>query len=270
MFRRKFLIAALLAATTLLVAPATSEATFQFKLKLETEQAGGSAEFDLLAGSALVLGGTGGAGNGAYSFGIFSRTVTGIETDANFANLQFGGYTISVNFNNTNSPGDPNGGWLTITGLNITRAPSGPSADTLKISLTATDYDLPDPQKVMRTGFTLQAPNASAGSISLTSYYDSTNSLYGTGASNNMTASLPSNVGSTEKFATLGSSTGTYSLTNVIDLSNLNKGGSINQGTITTTVIAPAPPGLVMLVGALPFFGLLRRRLRKNEAATVA
>lgn len=33
---------------------------------------------------------------------------------------------------------------------------------------------------------------------------------------------------------------------------------------------APAPAGLIMLAGALPFAGLLRRRLRKSELATAA
>jgi len=66
-------------------------------------------------------------------------------------------------------------------------------------------------------------------------------------------------------------STSTYTLQAVYDVTLNAGGGEVNFST-TSVLAAPAPPGLAMMIGALPFAGLLRLRRRpaKVEAATAA
>jgi hypothetical protein len=71
----------------------------------------------------------------------------------------------------------------------------------------------------------------------------------------------------------LPSINGLFSMTNEIQVSGLAV--AVNnlpqiQASVDSTVIVPAPAGLILAATALPFVGLLRRRLRKPEATTAA
>jgi hypothetical protein len=53
-------------------------------------------------------------------------------------------------------------------------------------------------------------------------------------------------------------------------LSGLTTAGNRANITTTSSVVVPAPAGLILAATALPFAGLLRRRLRRPEATTAA
>jgi len=156
------------------------------------------------------------------------------------------------------------------------------SGDNLAVTLTATDYHLPPSQTVMESRFTGSFDN-SAGSTSQAVYssiYDRNNTLFGAVTSlihsDTLTkgGSLP---GETDTPIT-PAGTSQYSITNKLALTNIQtsslqtgftKGlnGASVQTTITGPVAAPAPAGLILVAGIVPFIGLLRRRLRAAAPA---
>jgi len=215
-------------------------------------------------------------GANAYSYNTASKTYVDGVTNIQLATLKFGSYTINTNVDETNVPGTAMGGWLSLSGLSVVRDTGGSSASDLKISLTQTGYTQPGDQKSLITDFTVQAQNATSATgrqVTLNSYYDSNNAAFGeSGPSNTMMVLLPQSVpASTKKTTGLSDLGGSYSITNTILIDNLGFGSSegLTQGTVSSTVVAPAPNGLVMLAGALPFAGLLRLR-RRGQTATPA
>ena len=62
-----------------------------------------------------------------------------------------------------------------------------------------------------------------------------------------------------------------YTVSNSITITLAGR-ATLNFQVVSTVTPTPAPAGLVMVAGALPFvgFGLIRRRLRKGEPVTAA
>ena len=137
------------------------------------------------------------------------------------------------------------------------------------MSLTGTFFNLPVPQKELITDLTALA-GGTTGTVVLSGTYDSTNTAFGSGVTNSATVTLPQPAFSQTLSSVLGGSTGDYSITNVINVSGLGAGQTVGNLSIESTVVAPAPAGLILAATALPFVGLLRRRLRRPEATTAA
>lgn len=260
---RRFALAAALAVVGVFAAPTTTQAAFLLQLQSGTQ----TATIDL---DALSSGGPGGGPNYSYAF-FFKETVEGTTTGV-FGNLEFAGYTISAATNVTNTPGSLLGGNLSLNGLTVTR--NSGSEDDLTIALTATGYSLPNPQNMLDSNFGARL-NTLAQTIPLVDFrssYAAGNNPFG-GDFSNLATTEGSNFGPREPqmpFSAVGqsslnSSTGTYSLTNVVTITGLGFGVSnrLDQGGVSSLVTpeaVPAPAGLILVVGAVPFLALLRRR----------
>lgn len=268
---RKFIYAAALAVVGVLAAPPTAKASFLLKL----ESGSNSATLDL---NALTneSGGSGGSGGSAYSYSFFYReTVEGTTTGV-FTNLKFAGYTISADTNITNSPGSSKGGNLSLNGLTVSRDTGKSSQDDLTISLTATGYDKPSVQKSLDSNFGARMNTAASvvPTVDFRSSFAFGDVEFGDDVSNTATtqgsgfsALMPySSTASTS----LGANTGSYSLTDVVTITGLGFGrdNRLDQGGVSALVtpqLVPAPAGLILVAGAVPFLGLLRRRMRAAQ-----
>jgi len=277
MFRSRFLLTAAVAVAAALAAPAVSQAAFQIRLEAGSE----NATIDLTTGKVLsATGGSGftagstlatsnpGAGSGNYLFfapGSFGST---------FASLQFRGYLIQTESDVNNHPGTQVMGNLYLGTTQVTNVSAGASPAALKISVTDTDYTLPSAvNRYIETTFNGTVTNSTAVA-DLYSYYANGTTPFDTAVN---VAGEDLHAQATQGHPASGApvtspsfaATGPYTLTNSIVITGLST-GQVATASVDQVVHAPAPPGLVMLVGAVPFFGLIRRRLRKSEVATVA
>lgn len=263
MCARRFVYAAALAVVGVLAAPPTGQAAFLLQLQSGSQ----TATIDL---DALSTGGPGGGSNYTYTF-FFKEFAEGTTTGV-FTNLEFAGYTISAATNITNMPGSPLGGNLSLNGLTVSRTAG--SEDDLTIALTATGYNLPGVQRELDSNFAARL-NTLAGTTPIIDFRSSFavgNNPFG-GDINNLATTEGSNFGpvspqtpySSSAVSSLNSNTSTYSLTNVMTITGLGFGVSnrLDQGGVSSLVTpeaVPAPAGLILVAGAVPFLALLRRR----------
>jgi len=268
MFVRRFVFAAALAVVGVLAAPPTSQAAFLLKL----ESGAQSTTIDL---STLASGSGGGGSNPSpYTYTFFLREQVDGTTTAVFTNLDFAGYTISAATNINNLPGALNGANLSLNGLTVSRDTGGASANDLKISLTATGYTLPGVQKDLDSNFAarLNTLATTIPTIAFQSSFDSTNTAFGATTSNTATTAgsnfgpvAPQTPYSAVGLTALNTNAGTFSLTNVVTITGLGFGvpNRLDQGGDSSVVrpqAVPAPAGLILIAGAVPFLALLRRR----------
>jgi len=273
MFRSRFLLTAMVAVAAALVAPATSDASFVLRVT------SGALTEDIDLSTVSLTGQTDTTGDVQYTNA--QRVVSGGMTLVTVTNMTIGDYVIQANFNQTNLPGAITGGNLSLSGLTVTRTGTTGSSN-LTLALSATGFMLPSQQTDLVTDFTWQALTATAApgrTVTMTSVFDTNNGLFtlvGPNTTNVGQPGVPASQAATgfaHKETNLGNESGPYSLTNMISIDNLGVGTleRLGQGTIDSSVVmAPAPAGLVLLAGALPFAGLLRRRLWKSEVATAA
>jgi hypothetical protein len=263
---RKFVFAAALAVVGVLAAPPTSEAAFLLRLESGTQ----TATIDL---AALSTGGPGGASAPSpYTYTFFYKELDSGVTTAVFTNLEFAGYTISAATNITNVPGTPLGGNLSLNGLTVSRTAG--SEDDLTISLTATGYNLPGVQRELDSNFgaRLNTLASTTPIIDFRSSFAVGNNAFG-GDISNLATTEGSNFGprapqepySESLVSSLNANTTAYSLTNVVSITGLGFGvnNRLDQGGVSTLVTpqaVPAPAGLILVAGAVPFLALLRRR----------
>jgi hypothetical protein len=273
MSARKFCFAAVLAVVGVLAAPPTAKAAFLLQLTSGNE----TLTLDL----GTLTSGSGGSGTSetgeAYSYVFFYLKTEEGTTTAVFTDLKFAGYTIDADTNITNSPGSDKGGNLSLNGLTVTRDNGGTSEDDLTIALTATGYDKPDLQDTLESNFGARL-NTLADTVPLIDFrssFASGDNEFGDDISNT-TSTFGSDFDALKPFSegqssSLGANTTTYTLTNVLTISGLGfgKDNRLDNGGVSTLVTpslvvqaVPAPTGLILALGAVPFLGLLRRRLR--------
>jgi len=292
MLHRRWILAAFVAVVAGLASPMTSKAAFRFHLKLESTGKT-TADLDLLTIPATNVG----AINQGYSYSGHSLTDLdpgpGNLWQSAFFNIDYFGYNLQFVIAKTNSPdGDP--AQLILQSATITRSQryaantgaattSGAqfSAANLKFTVSATDYYKPEGDRLLGSHFAGQfnmASNALGATAKFTSTYDSQNKLYGIGGSpesytetnsiNNMVGPLNSQTAFSPgtHWQDVTSGPGTFSLTNTVQLNGMGFGinNTYTGDLLDTGVISPvpAPPGLILAATALPFFGLLRRRLK--------
>jgi hypothetical protein len=253
MFRR-FVVAALVAATGLLISPSSAVAGFQVTLYAPGGPVGGVTIID------------GGAGDDDSS----ANNVIKIN------GATVGTYTFSgIQLSNTNTSGTP-----TLAFVGTSALADGTGAGTIQIVASANGFTLPvsPPDIIAISNATFQAQPENTGSyaVSLDSRLDTSNAL-----------ATASGVGTL-----IGSDAGAISATGVVALSDLRNIGSVSAPytlnfTLTATTSnsgrnvididgglqlrpVPAPAGLILAATALPFVGVLRRRLRRPEVVTAA
>jgi hypothetical protein len=251
MFRR-FIVAAIVAATGLLISPSSADAGFQVTLYAPGGPVGGytvaDGGGDDIAGASNVI-----AVNG----------------------LLVGGYTFNFTFAATNTSGTPTLSFVGSSGI-----ADGTGAGTIQIVASANGFTQPvsppDLVAISNATFQAQPENTGSFSVSLTSALDTGNAL-STTAVGTVIGSDTDSISSTGVVAltdvqNIGSVTTTpYALNFALTATTSNTGRNVIDldGGLQIRPV-PAPAGLILAATALPFVGILRRRLRRPEAATAA
>ncbi len=176
------------------------------------------------------------------------------------------GYTVVLNTVSTNFPGDPSGGTLSTT-VNFSTAASGTINDLTILAEVVTAAN----SGAGLATFTVPAGgsgynvfgqagatpgNATAGAIDFTATVNGTNfSATNINIPNkeegNVSGSLPPGSG--------------YTMTQTVVIKGVNNGAqSVTVNASQRVLAAPAPGALVLLGSAVPFLGLLRRRMLKT------
>jgi len=262
MLRRRFLIAVAVAATALLASATPSQASFKLKLQSGAD----IVTYDLTTATPTIIAGESTASaTSSLSFGGL--------TSAGFFNLQFAGYSITTQSDTNNVPGTTQLGFLALNNFTITNTGDA-TGKGLVVSLTATDFTAPGEAKhrsmssLYTAIFGLQATANST--IKLETAYDEDNGEFTSQGDAeiydqaNFVAPVGSNSGGGASLPGGGTSPSTaYSLTDKITITGLAVGGSIGQADARAEITAtPAPAGLILVATAVPFFGLLRRRMK--------
>jgi len=285
-FCRKLLWAAAAVAVMATLAP-PAKADFTLTLGSGSD----SKTFDLTTLAAAGNGTT--AAGTAYSWSGYSydaATQSFILQDFHFGEYDLTNGRASLVTGGTNLPGNVIGE-LDLEAIRIERqnlggtsnGPAGggpPPAFTMK--LTASGYTVPSAPALLTSQmdgyFNLPPPGQPPpnGVATLQSWVDVAGPAGVLGSSvNPLSFDVTQQGGAQSANLTSGTFTALsnpYSITHQITLSNMGYGvdSRFQQGSISSQVVyvTPAPPGLILAATAVPFGGLLRRRLRK--AAPVA
>jgi hypothetical protein len=187
---------------------------------------------------------------------VFTRADNGVL--GGFTSLSFSSnYIIGISANSSSEPTMVANNVLTIQAL------AGAPAATFTITSTADGFTSPVSPVSVQTNLTIISPAVPVTAVSQINGVNVSGTSITQSTAGAYTATNP-------LFDTV---TNPYSVGNVLTLTIAGggKGGTVAQVDINTEVVpAPAPAGLVMLISALPFAGILRLRRRKVEVATVA
>jgi len=248
MFRWKSLTAALVAAVAVLASPAVSQAGFAVNIYLD----GGAT-------AAATVAGSGAPGN----YSVFAQTTN--SAGPGYVNSALiGGISFNLVSGETNNPGSSTG-FVTDTTLAIT---NGSTAHTIRFEFVADAFTAPG-QAGEQLGYNMKVTTITNGLDMLNNPLQS--DLYtrvvsgaydGRTTANNFTQVGGVFVSDQQTFVRGA----TYDIYSNLQYT-LGADASV-QTTATSTVVAPAPGGLIMAFTAVPFFGLIRRRLRKTAAPT--
>jgi len=229
MFRRKFLMAAVVAGIAALAGPATSQAAFEIKIT-----------------------------SGAFDHTFTDGDNNGIINDS----ISLNGYSIEVN---ASFAQNSLAGLLQNTAITVTT-----TRTTAANIVIESFYD----------GFTFAPVGATVNAISSISTTNLPSGTSGTVVSSIDGTVAPPLVLNGPTFngsavvnfdALIGNNP--FEMGNTMTIAGLTKDTGFGQLNLTATTFAtavPAPAGLILAATALPFVGLLRRRLRRPEATTAA
>jgi hypothetical protein len=245
MFRSKFLMAATVAAIAALAGPATSQAGFTIHISDDL----GNIPFNAVVG-----------GN-SYN----NNTIV------------MGGLKINITLT-SNAPGNNSNSQVDTAAISVSTTAGGIPATKLTISVIS-DTFLNAPGLVGATLFTSMGfsnlQNLGITPTATASGFSTINGLHVVGSDVSVPDVLGSSTSSVPLFV---ASPYTLGNTMILDL-HAYSGEPTGQANVNITSfldgqgnfqITPAPAGLILAATALPFVGLLRRRLRKPEATTAA
>jgi len=252
-FRRKLLLAAAIAAMAAVVAPATASASFSVTL-------------------------SSGVSNVTYTDNVDPQDINANVNAIQFGDgdagtfLSFAGYRIQVKTNVFNR--DPVIGPQLRTDTNFV-VQNIFGANPLTITINAVGIlnlpgTTPPDEELLTTGATVNGfagipiGPTTGGKIEVSSTADPLSATTPTITLKDWADPAPANSGNA--YAAYLRTDVNYNLSQKI-VTTLAAGESVDF-KVTTTVAVPAPPGLILAATALPFFGILRRRLR-GAAATV-
>jgi len=269
MLRRRFLTAALIAAVAALASPSVSQAAFTIQL---SETGGPSVTVSDRSATGGVLGagtiqdaninspGTATPGPGQITVGTSDGT--NISPGASLGDF-------IVNFSGSERENLARSLTIGASSDGITRVVNQSStAKTLKITLTEDGYTLPGgPANLAVTNsLTLLGVDGLTDNFSLSS---TTQIFNNTPLANtlNLSTSIPGTALGTASssgiFARNGS--GPYTVIHTFTLT-LDAGATATFNGQTLAAV-PAPAGLVLVATAVPFFGLIRRRMKSAPTA---
>jgi hypothetical protein len=236
MFRR-FMMAAIVAGIATLAGPSTSRADFTITFQ---------------------------------QTGFLDAIVTTSSNNISLVDYAFGTYEIDVNaFSNSPGgaiPGSTVGGLLTQNTFSVTTTATGASALTIIISDDR--FTTPGPGVAVVTN-SISSTFMTTGTASATTEVSpTTGGSFTTGPASVSGPLVGFDGDETGGITTITGSP--YTITNSLVLSGLTTAGNRANITTTSSVVVPAPAGLILAATALPFAGLLRRRLRRPEATTAA
>jgi len=252
MFRKLFLTAAVAVAVGVL-SPSAARADFILKLSDGTN----TSTVDLTTGTTLT-----GTATASGLFGAHLAVFT----------VTFDNYSITSQVASNNLPGSATDGKLSVSNTLVTN--NNATTGNLTISVTASGYSGPTPQASLNGVYSgSYIVGADSGSkVQEAAYYGASGTDFDTSgpvvqSTNAFTNSGVGTVG-------LGNATNNpYSLTDVITLTGIAAGGnnSLNTAGMSADVMnAPAPSGLILAATVVPFFGLLRRRMRQMNSVVIA
>jgi len=260
MFRRKFLITAMLAAITLLAAPAVSQAAFSLQLS------GGASTYTVNDQNSPSNVGPYVDEKASALTGV-NKILVSSDSGGNYNGIQFELTTT------TNNPGTAVDGNVFATTAHLDNQTG--SGKTIVFTITSSGFTSPgqagdklysQTELTLITGLTQSNLGTGAQQSSFTT------KITGAGQDPSSVTTNPSNwttsgtqLWSDPVYFTRGSD---YTITSTYSV--YIAAGARVDFQVNSVVAAPAPAGLVMFAGALPFFGLIRRRLRKSDVATVA
>jgi hypothetical protein len=246
MFRWRFLTAAVAAAVVALASPTTGRAAFTITLSATgyediviTDGVASGSNGDTASETGSIQWNNGSVFGGYYKINVTADQIAG--------DLPLYGYAGQIQ---------------TIT-TTVEKLKDG-SAPVLTIKVHDTAFDLAGTKYFLQNELTGTVTSAS-GSVAAKSFIESDETAL---AYVNKTQSSDTTDKSVDVTAN------PFSLGNVMTISSLGDKGTASV-TLTTTAVAdpgvnpvPAPTGLIMAVTAVPFFGLIRRRLRQTTAPT--
>ena len=239
MFRRRFLMAAIVAGIATLAGPATSGAAFTVTITSG-------------ANTLTIVDGDGNDSNGTAGRIDFDNA------------LLFGAFDIEVSAS-TNSPGGfiPGFGPAGRISSNTLNVVSNGSLTTLTIETFSDGFSIFDVNDNVTVLNRLSASALDGGATAT-----GVTELISATPSTTPVASL-NDVGFNQTSMNAVLNSDPFAIRNTMTLNNLVSNAEQNV-TLTSTVVVPAPAGLILAATALPFVGLLRRRLRRPEATTAA
>jgi hypothetical protein len=266
MFRSRFLMAAFVAAIAALAGPATSQAAF-------------SITFTVGANSTSITD----QGSGDYATGPSGLNTidtghmnTAGQTLLGLTPFSFQGFEIAVQTALVSNPSQVN--IDTQTNFIIKYNGSDPS-QTIKIEVAATGLTNPG-----AAGAAMELDHSVTG----LAFLQDDGTTGGTGSLNTHALATGGNSSATLFLSSGTAATGanappvyfyrpaTYDLIQTINVT-LNTSNSVQFDTITSVqaappniTLVPAPAGLILAATGLPFFGLLRRRLRRAGSTIAA
>jgi len=200
------------------------------------------------------------------SLGGDTTFVSGNGQDLNGATVTFNNVQITINASN-NNPGSPGVGTLSTQTIDVIAVRGTVAAQTLTITTSADGFTTNPSPLTIHTEIPKSKLLGSASGYSM---------VDGTKVTNSDVV-----IGGTEATDVSVTPAGSpFNLGNVLTI-NLNKASGVSNTSLanvtleTDAIPAPAPAGLILLAGVVPFVGLIRRRLKGTPAgeeggATVA
>jgi hypothetical protein len=260
MFRRKFLMAAIVAGIATLAGPATSQAgfsvTFTVGASTTTIFDNGAGDYAFLNSNTIVTGSMDTAGN-----------TTGVPFP--LPPFHFMGFDIALRTSHISTSGEVN--IDSHSELIIKYVGADPSA-TIRIEIVADSLTNPgaagDGMTLFHrvTGLEFFKDNGTTGGVGSLDTWATADPPGASTPVISLTSGGPAADGDeTVNFIRPVS----YDLIQTVDLT-LNRDNSAQFDMLTRVNPVPAPAGLILAATALPFVGLIRRRLRKPEATTAA
>jgi len=247
MFSRRFLLVAILATAGVCTAPSVSQA--DFKVKVDLYDSTGTTQ-------------------------LATTTVTDGDNDGNislsntnlFSGITGGGLDVSLiaHSNRTN----PNGNPAQLQDIVASIQNGSSTAYQIRVTVTDTDYLIPvglNPMTLKsKVGNSDLGTNPVSGTFQ--SGVDVNNQEFAFGFT-----TATQNVATPSTVFGQFNRTGVYSISNqfILNLSGGMTGAASLTGTSSVTA-APAPAGLILLLGAVPFVGLFRRVMKRTSPATEA
>lgn len=262
---RKFLLTAAAAVAVAVLAPATSQAQFTVTLSAydATTNSVDTATFTVTGNSVSVS-----SNNGTLNTGYLDVAST---TSLIIGGLSFDGYSVSLTGTSSNFPGSSTEATLNITAFAITNN-TGSTASPFTVSISESNFSQPSSGSAFLASQTA-VTNLQAGSQ--TSVTGSTS--YTSSAPTPVAASTP---GETLNYSNYDQNpyvysnsftiNGTYTLADNLSIASLAATQTVQITEAGELLATPAPSALILAATIVPFFGLLRRRVREMNAAIVA